>query len=263
MPAACKTMRFDAVFRAAVTGRQLTFADHDLREPDRLARDRRHRPQRRARRQELRARDEPLRRAPCLPAEPAPLAARHAKRDRRVHAGELGGAGSSDRGHAGARAPKRGLRVTDPARRPLARRDPALAPDRRLLGRSPRPHAGAREGARRRLPGRDQGQAAARVPARRDRDGDAHRRRLRPRADHAPAVAVHRPRPALPLADAGLGAARRRRRSVGARQRLRGTGWGAGGDHHHHGHDHGTSTLTTTATGTATPTTITTTTTSR
>ena len=149
-----KTMRFDAVFRAAATGRQLTFADHAYgnrigwREIVVTARDG-------ARVvDELRARDEPLGRAPRLPAEPPPLAARRPERDGRVHARELGGARARDRRRAGAGAPKRRLRVADPARRPLARRDPALAADRRVLGRGPRPHAGAREGARRRLPRR-------------------------------------------------------------------------------------------------------------
>ena len=107
--------------------------------------------------------------------------------------------------HARARARERRLRVADPARRPLARRDPPLAADRGVLGLGARADARPREGARRRLPRRHEGKAAARVPARCHGDGHAHGRRLRARARDAAALAVHRPRAALPVADAGLG----------------------------------------------------------
>ena len=99
-----------------------------LREPDRLARDRRHRPQRRARRRRARRRRR-AGRTSSAPTRRACSARRSTSRSATVEytPGQLGGAGPHDRGRAGARAPKRRLRVADPARRPLARRDPALA----------------------------------------------------------------------------------------------------------------------------------------
>ena len=85
-------MRFDAVFRAAATGTRLTFADTRLREPDRLARDRRHRARRRHRDGELGARDEPLERAARLPDEPPALTARRSHGVRRAIAPGAAGA---------------------------------------------------------------------------------------------------------------------------------------------------------------------------
>ena len=62
--------------------------------------------------------------------------------------------------------------------------------DRRLLGSSPRAHAGPRQGDRRRLPRRHEGQADRRRPARRHRHDHAHDRRLRARLRHPPALAA-------------------------------------------------------------------------
>ena len=91
----------------------------------------------------------------AYPKRPPPLAARHRGARRSTYTpGSSAAPAPAIGGRAGAGAPKRGLRVADPARRPLARRDPALAPDRGLLGRRARPHAGARQGARGRLPRR-------------------------------------------------------------------------------------------------------------
>ena len=138
------------------------------------------------------------RRAPRVPERPAPLAARRLLGDRVVRARRRAG-------HAAARstAPQAaehrggGFESLDLARRPLARRDPALARDRGVLGRSARAHARARQGDRRRLPRRHEGPPARRGPARRDRHRHAHDRRLRARLRDAPALAVHRPRDAL------------------------------------------------------------------
>ena len=130
--------------------------------------------------------------------------------------GDVGGAGARDRAAAAPEHAASGFESL------IQRGDLslgvilALAPDRRLLGRGARTHAGSRQGARRRVSRRHQGQAAPRVPARRDGDGHAHGRRLRARARDAAALAVHRPRPALPVADARLGPARRRRRGLRA-----------------------------------------------
>ena len=156
-----KTMRFDAVFRAAATGRQLTFADHAYanrigwREIVVTARGGAQLGTSSApatsRSDELRAYPQSLLRSP--------LDVRSATVE--YTPGELGGARTHDRGRAGAGAPKRRLRVTDPARRPLARRDPALVADRRLLGRGPRAHARAREGARGRVSRRHQAASRA------------------------------------------------------------------------------------------------------
>ena len=84
-------------------------------------------------------------------------------------------------------APARGrrLRGADVPRGPLARRDPALARARRLLGRRSRAHSRAREGDRRRVSGRHEGAAARRRAARGDRDRHPHDRRLRARPRHA------------------------------------------------------------------------------
>ena len=73
--------------------------------------------------------------------------------------GEGSGHTAGARRRRGGRASRRRLRGADLPRRPLARRDPALARDRGLLGRSPRAHAGARQGDRRRLSRRHEGPA--------------------------------------------------------------------------------------------------------
>ena len=253
------TMRFDAVFRAAVTGRQLTFADHAYgnrigwREIVVTARsgarvDKSSAPAT-SRSDELRAYPQSLLRSPLdmrsatveytpgSSAAPAPAIGVTPTPEHRN-----GGFESLiQRGHLSLGVILLSLLIAA-----FWGAVHALTP-----GHGKALVAGYLVGT--------QGQAAARVPARRDRDRDAHRRRLRPRTDHAPAVAVHRPRPALPLADAGLGAARRRRRSVGAPAAATRHGLGSWGSTTT---ITATITITTTATSTATPT-ITTTTTGR
>ena len=108
-----------------------------------------------------RSRHEPEQRAPRLPPGPAPLAARRHDGDCRVRPRRGRGHAAVARRRHGGRASRRRLRGADLARRPLARRDPALAGDRGLLGCGPRAHARARQGDRRRLPRRHEGPAAS------------------------------------------------------------------------------------------------------
>ena len=106
-----------------------------------------------------RSRHEPEQRPPRLPAGSAPLAARRHDRDRVVRPRRGRGHAADARRRHGGRPSRRRLRVADLARRPLARRDPALARDRGVLGCGARAHSGAREGDRRRLSRRHEGPA--------------------------------------------------------------------------------------------------------
>ena len=153
---------------------------------------------------------------------------------------------------AAPRALGRRVRGADRPGRPVGRRRPALAARRRVLGCRARADAGARQGARRRLPRGHPRKAAPCVRPRGDRDGDPHGRRLRARSRDARALALHRARAALSLADTRLGPARRRGgRGVLAEPAPPG-GWSRPSrtgstthahdhdDHHHHhdGHHH-------------------------
>ena len=209
-------MRFDAVFRAAATGTRLTFTDAAYasrigwREIVVTARDGA---------AVLDSSAPAVSRSGELNAYPksllrSPLDVRTASVTYRPGTVEALRAG--DRRRCRSRAREQRVRVADPARRPLARRRPALAADRRILGCGARIDAGSRESARRGLPRGNEREAAPCVPARGDRDGDPHRGRLRPRARDPVALPVHRPRPALPVAHPRLRAPRRRGRRLGA-----------------------------------------------
>ena len=106
------------------------------------------------------------------------------------------------------------VRGTDRGGRPLDRRAASVSSDRSVLGRGARSHAGTRQGDGRRVPRRNEGDAASRVHARRDGHDRAHRRSLRARVRDSRPVGVHRPRAALPLAHARLGPTRRPRRRL-------------------------------------------------
>ena len=154
--AASKTLRFDAVYVAAGPGRTTSLAAHvprsQLRLADRLEGGRR--PGRR-RGSAPRRRASPLRvasnGAPRVPGRATPLAARrHAQPRLPSRSGTVPARAPPLRGEAAADTRERRLRVARVARRPLARRDPALARGCCLLGRGPRAHAGPRQGDRRR-----------------------------------------------------------------------------------------------------------------
>src|SRR5438105_149232 len=140
---------------------------------------------------------------------------------RHVRHGAVGAGGRTRHAacaHAGRRPPGAGpsrrqrLRASHRSPPPERLGDRRLARRRSLLGRSPRPVAGAREDDRHGLPRREPRDAAPRGAARRDRHRDPYRRRLRTRARDAHVVPVRRPGPALPLAEPRLGAAGRRSR---------------------------------------------------
>ena len=175
----------DAALRRRLRGRRQRFTARvprpQLPLADRLARGRRARGRRSRAPVRQRACREPQRRPARISGRPAALAARRRLGDRLLHARRRRRHASAAprRDRSGAREGR--LRVARVARRPLAGRHPALACDRCLLGRGARAHAGARQGDRRRVPRRDEGQADRRCPARRHRDDHAHDRRLRAR----------------------------------------------------------------------------------
>ena len=192
-----KTLRFDAVFSAAASGRALTFADRlfpsriGWREITIAARDGARlldaSVPSASRSNELRSYPDDLLRSP--------LDVRSA-----VATFEPGTACrpcSGSRARARPEPSRPGLRGADRARRAVGRRRPAVAARRRVLGRRARAHTRPRQGARRGVPGGDARAAAPCVRARRDGDRDAHGRRLRARPRDAPSVALHRPRAAL------------------------------------------------------------------
>ena len=183
-----------------------------VREPDRLAGDHGLRAGRCAARGRIRAGGEPVRRAACLPAGAPPVAAGRADGDRALRAGRHRRGAPRRRRSSRTGPSRRRVRGARRARRAVARHRRALAARRGLLGRGACAHAGARQGARRRLPDRHPRPAAGRGPPRRHGDRDAYGRRLRTGPRDAPPLALHRPRAALPVADARLGPARRRRR---------------------------------------------------
>ena len=158
------TLRFEAVYAASLRGSRAHLRRPQLREPDRLAGDHGACPRRCAPRLVVRPGREPLGRAARLPARPPSLAARRPLGDgalRRRDGARCASAGST--GVRGAGPHGRRVRGADRARRPVARRRPALAARRGVLGRRARAHARARQGARRRLPRRHARPAAPRV----------------------------------------------------------------------------------------------------
>ena len=250
-------MRFDAVFRArGDAAPALTFRDARLREPDRLARDRRHR---RATvptiDYELGARDESLERAARLSRRPscarrstsaAPSGRLHSRAARRRRRRAIGAAAAPEHRGGGFESLIQrgdlslGVILLSLLIAAFWGSVHALTP-----GHGKALVAGYLVGTK--------GTAAARRPARRDGHGHPHGRRLRPRARDARALPVHRPRAALSVADARLRAARRRRRRIGAppaaahrrlgrvtshARRRRTIARTTTHDHHHHGHGH-------------------------
>ena len=179
----------DAPLRRRVFGRgdrqPARLPRHQLRAPDRLARGDRCCAGRRAGAHVLGAGCQRKRRAALLSGRPAALSAR---RDRRPGARCLrlrhGSAAELRPGRAAKPSP-RWLRSADREGRSLARHRPPFALDRGLLGRGPRAYARSWQGPGRRLPDRDERQAARRSASRRNGHRDAHRRRLRSGSCHA------------------------------------------------------------------------------
>ena len=180
-----KTMRFDAVFRAAATGTRLTFADTAYanrigwREIVVTARDGAEIVAK------LGARDEPLERAPRLPEEPAPVAARRPHGLGDLPPGTVEARRPDDRNDARTRARSGGFESL------IQRGDLSLGVVLLSLliaafwGSVHALTPGHGKALVAGLPRRHEGQAAARIPARRHGDGHAHGRCLRARARDA------------------------------------------------------------------------------
>ena len=150
-----------------------------LREPHRLAGGHRACPRRGAPRLVVRPGGEPLGRAALVSARPPSLAARGQVGDGAFRRRDGARCPSAARPVGGARPHGRRARGAHRARRHDVRRRPALLARGGVLGCRARPHARAREGARRRLPRRHPRPAEARLRARGHGHGHPHGGRVR------------------------------------------------------------------------------------